>query len=65
MNKSADFLTCEILDQVLCQFGAGKRLVKNESDIETTFEKIEVECQIYPLVVLASVLGALTPMYMD
>ena len=60
---SPGFITCESLNQVLCQFGADESLVQDSSIIQATKEEYKVECSRYGLVALAGILGQLPSGY--
>src|SRR2546423_2919275 len=61
--KSAGFMTTDILHQIFFQFGADKGLLRDDSAIEITKENVDVECNKYGLIVLASILGSLAGRY--
>lgn len=61
--KSAKFMTTEVLDQILSQYGADNDLLKEDSLIETTKENIDARCNKYGLLVLTSMLGSLASWY--
>lgn len=56
-------MTCEIVDRVLCQFGADEDLLNDDSEITPDKETNHVDCNMYGLLVLVSILGAVTPWY--
>jgi hypothetical protein len=61
--KSAEFMTTNVFDQVLFQYGADEELLRDDAVIETTKGSIQVEIQKYGLLVLASILGSLSSWY--
>jgi hypothetical protein len=61
--KSADFMTTDVFDQVLLQYGADGDLLKDDALIEITKKPINVECNKYGLLLLASILGGLASWY--
>ena len=58
--KSANFMISDVFDQVLSQYGADTDQLKDDSAIEATKENIEVDCNKFGLLVLASILGSLS-----
>jgi hypothetical protein len=50
-----------MVDEVLCQFGADEDLLRDDSQIEADRQMSHVNCNTYGLLVLVSILGAVTP----
>jgi len=56
-------VTREIVDQVLLQFGADEELLQDTSPIDSDSEDVEVECNRYGIVSVASALSNLSPSF--